>query len=292
MENAVFAPLEVKFAEGAPAGQFSGYAAVYGNRDAHGDLIVPDAFKESLAEHKAQNRPIPMHVMHRGVFGGDGLPVGVWNTIEEDSKGLRVEGKISGAANTDAGRLLFERVKDGALGGLSIGYRIKPNGVTYGKSQGDPKRTLKNLNLSEISLVDDPSDAFARVEEVKSKLDADDLTRAAKSVADAIGFYNCLEGGLDEEQTKAFLMSLQDAHEVLTGSRQPEGMKSRPTTVRGFEKAIREMGYSHSEARAIAEHGFKSSAPRDEADGQANVAVKTALGDLSAALSGFSLPKF
>src|SRR4051794_7976184 len=118
-----YAPLEVKFTDtGAPAGVFSGYGAVFGNVDSHGDVIKPGAFAESIAQSKASGRPVPMHLMHR-IFGGDGLPVGVWTNLAEDDHGLKVDGKISGM-NTDGGRLLFERVKDGALGGLSIGYKV------------------------------------------------------------------------------------------------------------------------------------------------------------------------
>ena len=78
-----FAPLELKFVEGQPAGVFSGYGAVFGNQDSHGDVIKPGAFAESLAEKKAAGRQIPMHLMHQ-VYGGDGVPVGVWNNIAED----------------------------------------------------------------------------------------------------------------------------------------------------------------------------------------------------------------
>ena len=106
--------------------------------------------------------------MHK-IYGGDGLPVGVWTNLEEDDHGLKVEGKISGM-NTDGGRLLFERIKDGALGGLSIGYRVKPDGAVVGKKAGEPKRTLMNLDLKEISLVDSPSNAHSRVDQIKSEM--------------------------------------------------------------------------------------------------------------------------
>lgn len=307
MENAIFAPLETKFAEGAAAGLFSGYAAVFGNVDSHGDVIAPGAFQESLAEKKAQGRPIPMHVMHR-IYGGDGLPVGVWNSVAEDDKGLRVEGKVSGMM-TDVGQLLFERVKDGALGGLSIGYKVRRGGVSYGKKPGEPKRTLKALDLGEISLVDDASNALTRVDEVKAFLRAEmkavgaadgaDPESAAGDVAAAIimldkmmsNYFCGSTGGKDG----ALLMDrLRDAYEALTGSRAPDGVDgwTKNISIRDVEKMLRDGGLSHSQARAIAERGAKQTAPRDEVDGQANVAAKAALNDLSTALSGFSLPKF
>ena len=164
--STLFAPLEFKFASDGALGEFTGYGSVYNVQDSHGDVVKPGAFAQSLADYKATGRSIPMHVMHR-IYGGDGTPAGVWKSVEEDAKGLKVHGKISGM-NTDGGRLLYEKVKDGALPGLSIGYRVMPNGATYGKKPGEPKRTLTNLGLKEISLVDAPSNHLTNVDSVKS----------------------------------------------------------------------------------------------------------------------------
>jgi HK97 family phage prohead protease len=240
----------------------------------------PAPLQQSIAERKATNRPLPMHVMHR-ILGGDGLPVGVWKSISEDSHGLKVEGKISGM-NTDTGRLLFERVKDGALGGLSIGYRVKPNGATFGKGKDEPKRTLHNLDLREISLVDEPSNALSRVDELKSAvldelketLKTVNIDAASKSLAAAMQLHAETLTGQNSptlEQRTAFLTHLQDAHEAVTGQRHPPGMKAMPTTLREFEAWLREsFKLSHAQARSIAENGFKSSQPRDEAGDLAN----------------------
>ena len=276
-----YAPLELKFTDGAPAGTFSGYGAVFGNQDAHGDVIKPGAFAESLAERKAEGRAIPMHIMHR-VYGGDGIPVGVWTNLAEDDHGLKVDGKISGI-NTDAGRLLYERVKDGALGGLSIGYNVRPGGATPGKTAGEPKRTLTNLDLNEISLVDSPSNALARIDEVKAALLAGDRDKAAAAVAAAMRLHDKNMGADpysgSNAKDKAVLMNhLRDAHEALTGQRAPDGMegwKALPTSIREFEAWLREeFKLSHAQARSIAENGFKSSLPRDEeVDPAKNAAV-------------------
>lgn len=158
-------PAEFKFVDAAGVdigpGEFKGYGAVFGNLDSHDDVIEPGAFAETLALRKSQGRSgPPMHVMHG--LAGDGLPVGVWKTVDEDDKGLRVHGKISGMS-TEFGKLLYERLRDGALAGLSIGYRVAANGA----EKRDGKRFLKRLYLGEISLVDDPSNALAKVDEMK-----------------------------------------------------------------------------------------------------------------------------
>lgn len=295
-----YAFAEAKFSASGAEGVFSGYGAMFDNIDAHGDKIVRGAFTESLAERKASGRTVPMHLMHR-VFGGDGLPVGIWTAVEEDDKGLRVEGKISGM-NTDSGRRIFELVKDGALGGLSIGYKVKPNGAMYGQKAGEPKRTLKKLDLREISLVDDPSNALTRVNEIKAAAAAmaagaeftPDIDAATERLRDAIlmqdkvltnsGSYY---GSTSAKDAALLMDALRDAFEKITGSRNPpglEGWKIAPTE-REFERLLRDAGASHSQARAIAERGFKAAfRPREEGDGQAEAAAEGFLKELAARL--------
>ena len=307
MNDIFVAGLECKFAEnGSDTGIFSGYGAIFGNQDSHGDVILPGAFSDSLAERKSQGRVLPMHVMHQ-VYGGDGLPVGVWKTVEEDDKGLRVEGKISGM-NTDAGRLLYERVKDGALGGLSIGYRVKKNGAVYGSKPGEPKRTLKSVHLAEISLVDDPSNAQARVNEIKRTHRAEmkaaaladpDVAEAIISLETVIRMQDAVMQqsycyGQTAKDAALLMDAAREAYEALTGSAAPEGLtgwtKGAPQ-VREFEAFLREeFGLSRSEASAKAARMFKAS-PRDEGRTQAD-GSGSALKDISEAMSGFSLPKF
>ncbi|MFT8776269.1 MAG: HK97 family phage prohead protease [Gluconacetobacter liquefaciens] len=224
-------PFEFKLAAGdtGAAGTVEGYGAIFGNTDAHGDVISPGAFAASLAERKAQGRALPMHVMH-GVFGGDGVPAGVWHDVSEDSRGLHVKGKISGV-NTDAGRLLYERVKDGALGGLSIGYSV-PEGGAAKANQPGARRQIKQANLFEVSLVDDPSNALARVTELKSRVGWKATSApgmAIEAVAKAIALHQAVLGGGDAPtaQERADLLEhMQAAHEALTGQRMPIEGKS------------------------------------------------------------------
>ncbi|WP_131194063.1 HK97 family phage prohead protease [Lichenihabitans psoromatis] len=289
--NTYVAPFEVKLAGDSPAGEFEGYASVFGVQDSHGDVIRPGAFADTLVERKAAGRSLPMHIMH-GVFGGDGLPVGVWKSVAEDSKGLYVQGKISGASNTDGGKLLTERVRDGALSGLSIGYRVKPNGATYGKSAGEPKRTLSALHLNEISLVSDPSNPQSTVLSVKSAFDGADPDAAADSVAAAIRLHDKTMGDTYSSSTpkdKALLMDhLRSAHAALTGSRSPDGLEgwtksiSRADFVAGLRTAF---GVSDDDAREIADRAFEGK----QAPASNDPSPLIGLGSL---LSGFSMPKF
>lgn len=174
MIDTYVAPLEVKFTEASVPGEFEGYGSVFGNVDSHGDMITPGAFAGSLAQYKAQGGFPAMYAQHGAAMGGDPLPVGVWTHMEEDGTGLRVKGRIS-ALDTDHGRRIRSLVQDGALKGLSIGYRVAANGASFGRKAGEPKRTLKSLDLIEVSLVSTASNVQAKVDSIKSALTSGEL---------------------------------------------------------------------------------------------------------------------
>ena len=150
-------------------GRFSGYGAVFGNVDATGDVIRAGAFAESLGEWKARGKFPPMLLQHGGgVFGGgaeDMLPVGEWLSMEENRRGLKVEGQLF-ALGTEKGQYIYEGLKAGALDGLSIGFQTRES--VAGTRAGEPDRRLTNIDLWEVSIVTFPANPKARVMAVKA----------------------------------------------------------------------------------------------------------------------------
>jgi HK97 family phage prohead protease len=167
--------IECKFASDK-TGVFSGYGAVFGNIDAGGDLIEKGAFKQTLREWEDKGKFPPMLLQHGGgMFGGgadDMLPVGKWTSMEENAKGLKVEGELF-ALGTERGQYIYEGLKAGALDGLSIGYRTKK--FTNGTKPNEPRRKIEALELVELSIVSFPMNDKARVGAVKSEFDAREL---------------------------------------------------------------------------------------------------------------------
>jgi len=159
--------LEVKFAGSESDMSFSGYGAVFGNVDAYGDVIAPGAFKDTLARAKSANDWPAMLSQHGSFLGGqDNVPVGVWSDMHEDSKGLVVEGKL---APTPRGQELYTLMKmqpRPAINGLSIGYVAKEWSAR--SRPEEPRRTLKKVDLMEVSIVTMPANPKARVTQVKS----------------------------------------------------------------------------------------------------------------------------
>ncbi len=154
---------ELKFMDEKPPGYFEGYGAVFGNVDSGGDLIEVGAFGKSLTQWAAKRSMPSMYYNHeRG-----GGTIGVWEKMTEDSKGLHVQGRLIGL-DTDPGRMMHARLREGAIKGMSIGYRAFPGGAKMGTGRvGDPRRYLKALDLKEVSLVDNPMNELAGLNFVK-----------------------------------------------------------------------------------------------------------------------------
>lgn len=171
---------EAKFsADASVIGAFSGYASTFGNVDRGGDVVVPGAFKSTLAEMREKGRPLPMLMQH-GMLA-DPRPVGVWDSVEEDEIGLKVSGRLVGL-ETETGKYNYALIKEGAMRGLSIGYSAFD--VDFGQSNDGPCRILKGVKLYEISIVDSPMNLAARITGVKSAGDIDEI----KTLAEAESF--------------------------------------------------------------------------------------------------------
>lgn len=243
--DALCTPVEFKFAETGAPGEFTGYASVFGVIDSHADVVLPGAFTRTLAERKAAGRGLPpMYMQHGAGRGADPRPVGVWTGIEEDERGLKVAGKLIGL-DTEIGRYNLAQVRDGAMRGLSIGYRVPQGGASYGSKPGEARRSIKHLQLTEVSIVDEPSNVQATIDGLKSRWGSD-----AALTADAI------------KSADDLALFVEQNIRLIAGSIATKGWKA---AIREFEGLMLrdEAGYSHARAEAIAREGFKSTAPED-----------------------------
>lgn len=114
--------------------RIAGYAAIFDHPDRGGDIVRKGAFARAakaglplLWQHQARSR------------------IGFVERIEEDAHGLRVIAQVDPSAPP---------VASGA--GLSFGYRVRESTMgTY--------RELTDLDLIEVSIVDQPMQPLARV---------------------------------------------------------------------------------------------------------------------------------
>ncbi len=161
--------LETRFST-AEDGTFEGYASVWGIRDSYGDVVKAGAFAASLTGHKAAGTKPLMLWMH-----DPSEPVGVWEEVAEDAKGLRVKGRL--VLETRRGAEAHALLKAGALDGLSIGFR-----TVKASTQAGGGRLLEAADLIEISLVTRPANGAARVTGIKSAADAANVAAVAASI--------------------------------------------------------------------------------------------------------------
>lgn len=175
---------ELKFAEGADAMTFSGYGAVFGNVDSYGDVIAKGAFADTIREAKATGQWPAMLLQHggMGLTADDMTPIGVWTSMAEDEKGLLLEGKLAPTPRGQEMYALMKMLPRPAINGLSIGYR--PIEWQMRSSPDEPRRTLKKIQLLEISPVTFPANGLARVSSVKSIDDLESLADAERLLRD------------------------------------------------------------------------------------------------------------
>lgn len=194
---------EVKFDKGDTDQEmtFKGYGAVFGNVDSYGDVIAKGAFKTTIREAKASGQWPAMLLQHGGwgMSADDMTPVGVWTNMEEDDIGLYLEGKLAPTPRGIELGILMKMTPRPAINGLSIGYI--PIKWKMRSTPEEPRRTLEEVKLMEISPVTFPANTRARIQSGKS---SDELT------------------------------------------------------IRIAEQALRDVGFSQSEAKAIVATGFKS----------------------------------
>lgn len=128
----------------------TGYASLFGVGDQGGDTVIPGAYGASLERLEAKGGRVKMLWQH-----DPAQPIGVWDEVREDERGLWVKGRI--LTDVDKGREAAALIAAGAIDGLSIGYR------TVKAEKSAKGRNLTELELWEVSLVTFPMLPEARV---------------------------------------------------------------------------------------------------------------------------------
>ncbi len=125
----------------AGAVQIEGYASLWGVADLNGDVVARGAFSGTLANRTAAG--VRMLHQHEGRS-----PVGVWDQMAEDDRGLWVRGRVMDWSAE--GRFAQALARAKALDGLSIGFRSR-----RARREGR-LRVLVDVDLWEVSLVTFP----------------------------------------------------------------------------------------------------------------------------------------
>jgi HK97 family phage prohead protease len=164
----------VRTAEGSDGLTIDGYGAVFGSptridswEGTFDEVIAPGAFKRSINN----STPIMQFDHGRHPLVGS-LPLGRWDTVEEDAQGLHVVGRLSDNWLIEPFR---DAIRDGGVTGMSFrfsvvrdewtdaqGRKVKDNELdellwTGGGERGPLLRTLKEVRVSEVGPVTWPA---------------------------------------------------------------------------------------------------------------------------------------
>ncbi|MEW6121357.1 MAG: HK97 family phage prohead protease [Pseudomonadota bacterium] len=136
--------------DGRQYGLIEGYACVFGEMDLGRDIVERGAFAQTLSARG----PAGVRLLYQH---DPAEPIGVWDEIGEDARGLFVRGRLS--LEVRRAREVQSLVAEGALDGLSIGFKAV-------RARTDPKsrvRRLLSIDLWEVSVVTFPMQPGARI---------------------------------------------------------------------------------------------------------------------------------
>ena len=181
---------------------FEGYASMFNGIDSYGDTIRPGAYAKTLEN---RSRPIRLRWNHFGPV------IGKFEEIREDEYGLFVKGSLTPEHSVASD--VYASLKHGAVDGMSIGYRVKDD-----EMEGNI-RVLKEIELIEISVVEEPADLGATVDDVK---DIKELIGQIESPRDAERFMReaC---GFSRVHAKSFVSRIK---RLCEGGHDPESTVS------------------------------------------------------------------
>ena len=215
-----FDETEIKFAGDGKQGIFEGYASVFGNTDSDGDTILPGAYKNTLEK---QTRKVAMFFNHRQWE----IPVGKWDALEEDSKGLYVRGQLT--PGNSAASDLKAAMLHGTVEGMSVGFAVTKDDYSISPANGG--RIFKNISwLKEISVCTFPANELAGVDSMKS-IDGIETIRDVEAwLRDSVGLSKSQAVGLiarfksavrsesecdENKDISALLKSISNFHQTL-----------------------------------------------------------------------------
>lgn len=195
--KSLFTPLE--------EGSIEGYASVFGGVDSYGDMIEPTAFDNVL---KSGQKPLMFYQHDRW-----SLPIGVWEELSVDEKGLKVKGRLN--LELAEAREVYSALKFGSLNGMSIGFRMHDRDYEY---DDNDICHIKNIaELLEISIVNFPADKEARIDNVKSE------DRDLNDIRDCEHYLR--ELGISKKMAQKLISVIKTAKSAVSDSQKSEDAK-------------------------------------------------------------------
>jgi len=179
---------------------WTAYAAVFGNKDLDDDIIMPGAFKKSIAENGPNGTNSILVLNQHMTWQVLAKP----KVLQEDAKGLYYEAQVTSGASfaEDAVKL----IANGLVEENSIGFQTVKSAIIQPDAQDWETwyRELYELNLAEVSPVTWAANPQARMQGMKSKIKPEDLAKRAQKLIKALK-----ETGMRDETYEALEIELK-----------------------------------------------------------------------------------
>lgn len=133
-------------ADGLQEGQFTALVSVFGNEDSVGDVVMPGAFTDTLAEWKAKGDPLPVIWSHD--WGDPFSHIGFVTDAKETAQGLEVTGQIEDLAENEKAAQVYRLLKGRRVRQFSFAYDVLDGG--WGERDGQDVFELRKLAVHEV----------------------------------------------------------------------------------------------------------------------------------------------
>lgn len=138
-------------ADGLEEGQFEAFVSVFGNKDAYGDVVMPGAFTDTLAEWAKSGNPIPVvwsHMYQDPEYHIGAVLEAAEKTIDGKS-GLWVKGQIDTGADTPKAAQVARLLRGKRVTQFSFSYDVLDEARAKSDTLGDYNE-LRRVKLYEV----------------------------------------------------------------------------------------------------------------------------------------------
>jgi hypothetical protein len=171
----------VEWKAGSGPGEAEGYASVFNNVDEVGDVVMPGAFRKTIADWQRATQPMPLIADHQ--MSTDGV-IGSVTSLAEDRHGLRFKARFS---RSEKAQRVRQDVLDQHYRGTSFTYEVIKSSPGRGSVAGKAvARFLDELRLFEITLSPFPVNALAGLTGAKADTALPNWERWLDSMGHAI----------------------------------------------------------------------------------------------------------
>lgn len=227
--------------DGLEDGQFEAIVSVFGNKDSYGDVVMPGAFEETLAEWAKSGDPIPVYWSHR--MDDPDFNIGHVLEAKETPEGLWVKAQIDLEPGAGKAMQVYRLLKGRRVTQFSFAYDVLDGGwakATDAQGVEDEYYELRRLKLYEVGPT--PIGANSETELLGVKHLADGLARGVKAgrvlsaknettlrdARDAIdSVLSALDDTADQEKTAQLAGPAKD-EEPPAGAKSKEPAPTRP----------------------------------------------------------------